>query len=117
MMVQKRYFFHTSGFDPYDAAAQYRRFVRELARFAATWNVKAQVSAAHENSAADGRWTVTAQGPGWRILTSFELLDWASSTISTPSSERSASKPPGSARKREQNSRYEHDNGLRAAHK
>ncbi len=77
MMVQKRYFFHTSGFDPYDAAAQYRRFVRELARFGTTWNVKAQVSAAHENSAADGRWTVTAQGPGWRILTSFELLDWS----------------------------------------
>ena len=62
MMVQKRYFFHVSGFDPYDAAAQYRRFVRELARFATTWNVQAQVSAAHENSAADGRWTVTAQG-------------------------------------------------------
>jgi hypothetical protein len=114
MMVQKRYFFHTSGFDPYDAAAQYRRFVRELARFAATWNVKAQVSAAHENSAADGRWTVTAQGPG--DLNSTASIS-ASSTISTPSSERSASKPPGSARKREQNSRYEHDNGLRAAHK
>jgi hypothetical protein len=77
MMVQKRYFFHISGFDPYDAAAQYRRFVRELARFATTWNVKAQVSAAHENSAANGRWMVTAQGTGWRILTSFELLDWS----------------------------------------
>jgi hypothetical protein len=65
-MVQKRYFFHASGFDPYDEAAQYRRFVREVARFATTWNVQAQVSAAHENSGADGCWTVTAQAPGWR---------------------------------------------------
>ena len=46
--------------------------MREVARFATAWNVQAQVSAAHENSAADGHWTVTAQGPGWRILTSFE---------------------------------------------
>ena len=76
-MVQKRYFFHASGFDPYDAAAQYRRFVREAARFATTWNVKVQVSAAHDDSAADGHWTVTTQAPGWRVLTSFELLDWS----------------------------------------
>src|SRR5262249_42964518 len=39
----------------------------------------------------------------------------ASSTISTPSSELSASKPRDSALKREQNPRYEHDNGLRHA--
>src|SRR5262245_5053777 len=37
----------------------------------------------------------------------------ASSTISTPSSEPSASKPRDSAPKREQNPRYKHDNGLR----
>jgi len=76
-MVQKRYFFHVSGFDPYDAAAQYRRFVRELARFAVTWNVTAHVSAMHENGGADSHWTVTAQAPGWQVLTSFELLDWS----------------------------------------
>jgi len=76
-MVQKRHFFHVPGFDPHDRATQYRRFVREAARFAATWDVKAQVSAVHEDGAADGHWTVTAQGPGWRTLTSFELLDWS----------------------------------------
>ena len=75
-MVQKRYFFHVSGFDPYDAAAQYRRFVREVARFATTWNVKAQVSALGENAAA-GHWTVTTHAPGWQVLTSFDLLDWS----------------------------------------
>jgi len=53
-MVQKRYFFHASGFDPYDPAAQYRRFVREAARFAVTWSVAADVSAMHQNCADDG---------------------------------------------------------------
>ena len=76
-MVPKRYFFHASGFDPYDSVAQYRRFVREVARFAATWNVKAQVSAIHRCGVPDGNWTVTTQAPGWQVVTAFELLDWS----------------------------------------
>jgi hypothetical protein len=76
-MVPKRYFLHASGFDPYDSFAQYRRFVREVARFAATWNVKAQVSAIHRGGVPDGHWTVTAQAPGWQVVTVFELLDWS----------------------------------------
>jgi hypothetical protein len=87
-MVPKRYFFHASGFDPYDAAAQYRRFVREIARFAITWNVKAQVSAppafppplageGRQGGAFGSRWTVTTQAPGWQVATVFELLDWS----------------------------------------
>ncbi len=76
-MVPKRYFLHASGFDPYDSVAQYRRFVREVARFAATWNVKAQVSAIHRCGVPDGHWTVTTQAPGWQVVTAFELLDWS----------------------------------------
>ena len=76
-MVPKRYFLHASGFDPYDSVAQYRRFVREVARFAATWNVKAQVSAIHRSGVPDSHWTVTTQGPGWQVVTVFELLDWS----------------------------------------
>jgi len=76
-MVPKRHFFHASGFDPYDSAAQYRRFVREVARFASTWNVKAQVSAIHRSGAPDSHWTVTTQAPGWQVVTVFELLDWS----------------------------------------
>jgi hypothetical protein len=76
-MVPKRYFLHASGFDPHDSVAQYRRFVREVARFAATWNVKAQVSAIHQGGAPDGTWTVTTQAPGWQVVTVFELLDWS----------------------------------------
>jgi len=76
-MVHRRAFFHVSGFDPHDPAAQHRRFVRELARFAATWNVDAQVSAVRENGIADGHWGVAAQAPGWQVDTAFELLDWS----------------------------------------
>src|SRR5262245_32963284 len=76
-MVPKRYFLHASGFDPYDSAAQYRRFVREVARFATTWNVKAQVSPIQRGGASDGHWTVTTQAPGWQVVTMFELLDWS----------------------------------------
>jgi hypothetical protein len=76
-MVPKRYFLHASGFDPHDSVAQYRRFVREVARFAATWNVKAQVSAIDRSGVADGHWTVTTQAPGWQVVTVFELLDWS----------------------------------------
>jgi hypothetical protein len=76
-MVPKRYFLLASGFDPYDSAAQYRRFVREVARFAATWNVKAHVSAIHRRGVPDGHWTVTTQAPGWQVVTAFELLDWS----------------------------------------
>ena len=75
--VPKRYFFHASGFDPYDAAAQYRRFVREIARFATTWNVKAQVSAMERDGAVGSHWTVTTQAPDWQVVTVFELLDWS----------------------------------------
>jgi hypothetical protein len=76
-MVQKRIFFHVSGFDSYDASSQYRRFVREAARFATTWSVTAGVSAPQKNCAADGQWTVTARAPGWQVRASYELLDWS----------------------------------------
>ena len=92
-MVPKRYFLHASGFDPHDSVAQYRRFVREVARFAATWNVKAQVSAIHRSGIPDGHWTVTTQAPGWQVVTVFELLDWSDivrGELSRPSARRLA---------------------------
>jgi hypothetical protein len=75
-MVHKRHFFHAPGFDPYDAASQHRRFVREVARFQATWNVSAAVSDLHDASAGEGHWTVTTTGPGWKVETRYEILDW-----------------------------------------
>jgi hypothetical protein len=100
-MVQKRHFFHVSGFDPYDITALHRRFVREAAVFAATWNVTIAVSPLHQRGAAspgattqaettkaettqspppdngDGHWTVTASAPGWQVRASYEQLDWS----------------------------------------
>jgi hypothetical protein len=100
-MVQQRHFFHVSGFDPYDLAALHRRFVREAARFAATWNVTATVSELRESTdrdirkvgpcvqdiaaprsvppaeLPDGHWTVTASAPGWEVRARYEQLDWS----------------------------------------
>src|SRR5271169_2772869 len=75
-MVHKRHFFHAPGFDPYDPASQVRRFVREAARFQATWNVSAAVSDLRDPSAGEGHWTVTTTGPGWKVETCYEILDW-----------------------------------------
>ena len=79
-MVQRRHFFHTPGFDPYDAAAQYRRCERELAIFAATWNVAAAVSPPGASDGADrsgNQWTITTSGPLWQVQTDYEYLDWS----------------------------------------
>jgi hypothetical protein len=98
-MVRKRHFFHVSGFDPYDLTALHRRFVREAAVFATTWNVTAAVSPLRESGAAavslrvptaqtetarspieddrDGHWTVTASAPGWQVRACYEQLDWS----------------------------------------
>jgi len=95
-MVSRRYFLHASGFDPYDAAAHYRRFVREAARFGGVWNVDVEVSALRggggpatagpdsgpegcgpERSGPESFWTVTATAPGWRVVTDYVLLDWS----------------------------------------
>jgi hypothetical protein len=75
-MIHKRHFFHLPGFDPYDAASQHRRFVRETPRFQETWNVSAAVSDLRNPSAGAGHWTVTATGPGWKVETCYEILDW-----------------------------------------
>jgi len=75
-MVHKRHFFHVPGYDPYDAASQHRRFVRETGRFQATWNVSVAVSELRDPSAGEGHWTVTTAAPGWKVETSYEILDW-----------------------------------------
>jgi hypothetical protein len=76
-MVSTRYFFHVSGFDPHDPAAQHHRFVREAMRFGGTWNVTAHVSALQRNGTSESRWTVTTRAPGWQVVTDYELLDWS----------------------------------------
>jgi hypothetical protein len=74
-MIARRHVFHVAGYDPYDIAAQHRRFRRELEKFATTWNV----SATGSEKGQDGDtawWTATARGPNWSVETTFEPLDW-----------------------------------------
>lgn len=73
-MIAKRHVFHLAGYDPIDIAGQHRRFRRELAKFAATWCVKADVSDMAGGEAA--YWSISAQGPNWATETVFEPLDW-----------------------------------------
>ncbi len=76
-MIARRHVFHVAGYDPIDVPSQHRRFVRELATFASTWNVAA--SASELQRAADapaGCWTVTTRGPDWEVETTVEPLAW-----------------------------------------
>ena len=74
-MIARRHVFHVAGYDPYDVAAQHRRFRRELAKFAATWNVAASTSDVVEQEGV-ASWTATARGPDWAVETIFEPLAW-----------------------------------------
>ena len=71
-MIARRHVFHVAGYDPYDVAGQHRRFRRELAKFAATWDVKASASEVTQG----GAWSVTTRGPNWTVETVYEPLDW-----------------------------------------
>jgi hypothetical protein len=74
-MIARRHVFHVAGYDPYDIAAQHRRFQRELAKFATTWNVAASASDMMQDADVVA-WTATARGPNWAVETTFEPLDW-----------------------------------------
>ena len=74
-MIARRHVFHVAGYDPYDVAGQHRRFRRELATFAATWNVTATASEITQRDGA-AQWTATARGPNWAVETVYEPLDW-----------------------------------------
>jgi hypothetical protein len=74
-MIARRHVFHVAGYDPYDLAAQHRRFRRELATFAATWNVGASASDLTQDADVVA-WTATTRGPNWTVETTFEPLAW-----------------------------------------
>jgi hypothetical protein len=74
-MIARRHVFHVAGYDPYDIAAQHRRFRRELAKFATTWNVSTSTSEVMQQDGVTS-WTATTRGPNWTVETTFEPLDW-----------------------------------------
>ena len=76
-LVHKRCFVQMTGYEPVGPERQHHRFVREMARFHKTWNVKGEVSPLQLS--ADGavnNWTIETYGPNWRVTTDFHLFRW-----------------------------------------
>jgi pimeloyl-ACP methyl ester carboxylesterase len=74
-MIARRHVLHVAGYDPVDARRHHRRFTRELATYAATWNVAASVSEPVE-TAHGVAWKVITKAPNWSVETTYELLEW-----------------------------------------
>ncbi len=74
-MIARRHVLHVAGYDPVDAVRHHRRFVRELATFAATWKVGATASDLF-GTPCGVAWTIDSRAPNWSVETSYELLDW-----------------------------------------
>jgi pimeloyl-ACP methyl ester carboxylesterase len=74
-MIARRHILHVSGYDPVEPRRLHRRFKRELAIFARTWKLDAAASDAHATGTGTA-WSVTTSGPGWRVETDYETLDW-----------------------------------------
>jgi hypothetical protein len=74
-MTARRHVLFLAGFDSIDVPSQHRRFQREAAKFAQTWQVSAAVSdvEAMENGA---RWRLRVAAPNWQNETAYELFDW-----------------------------------------
>ena len=76
-MVRHRHVYHIAGYDPIDAGAQYRRFVRQLDVFRRTWNVDASVSELEQDSdQSRAWWSVRAGAPNWQVEAVHEALLW-----------------------------------------
>jgi hypothetical protein len=75
-MVSKRHIFFLAGFDPFDIAAQHRRFRREADTFGKTWNAAATVSDVIAKGAHESYWMVSAKGPNWSTQAIYEPLAW-----------------------------------------
>lgn len=75
--VAKRLTFLLTGYEPLGPEAHYRRFVREIGRFRATWQLEARVG---DLVQPEGRplasWRVEVQGPDWRTESEVRLLRW-----------------------------------------
>jgi hypothetical protein len=74
--VTRRLVYHIGGYDPISPPDDaYRRFLRELKRFERTWSVKASVGAP-DISPDEMKWTITTNGPNWRVENQFHLVRW-----------------------------------------
>src|ERR1700722_2159452 len=76
-LARKRCFVQMTGYEPVGPEHQHRRFVREMARFQAAWNVQGNVSPPRlADDGAVASWTVETWGPNWRVVTDFHQFRW-----------------------------------------
>lgn len=75
-MIRRRHVFYVAGFDPLPALPQYLRFVRELGVFARTWMLQTSAGPFIRSGRHMATWRVAAQGPGWAVNSTYELLLW-----------------------------------------
>lgn len=76
-IIRRRRVFLFGGYEHVPAATQYRRLVRELARAAATWSMRAD--AGPPSISRDGAvhaWTIQSGGPNWEVATDFRYCAW-----------------------------------------
>lgn len=75
--IRRRHVLFLAGFDPIDVPAQHRRMQREMAKFATTWSLSAQVGDVEAAAGGMGEcWRLSTQGPEWSTETTYEPLDW-----------------------------------------
>jgi hypothetical protein len=76
-IVRKRAFLCIGGYEPINTEWWHQRFVRELKRYEATWNVVATVSPPEVTGEGKlAHWGIDAKGANWRVETDYRLLRW-----------------------------------------
>ena len=75
--VRKRCFIQMIGYEPVDVEHQHRRFIREMARFQKTWNVRGSVSPASlSGGGAVANWMIDTRGSNWSVVTDYYYFRW-----------------------------------------
>ena len=75
--VRKRCFVQMTGYEPVVPDHQHRRFIREMARFHKTWNIRGKVSPPHVSpDGAVASWAVESSGLNWQVATDFHWFRW-----------------------------------------
>jgi hypothetical protein len=76
-MIRSRQVFYLGGYDPVDAATQYRRFSRQLKIFTRTWNVAAELGELEASEATSyARWRISSHTSDWHVNTAFDVMLW-----------------------------------------
>ncbi|THD63725.1 MAG: hypothetical protein E7813_17635 [Bradyrhizobium sp.] len=76
-MIRSRHVFYLGGYDPIDAAAQYRRFSGQLKIFTRTWDVATELGELETPGATScARWRISSSTSHWEVDTVFDVMLW-----------------------------------------